>query len=66
MGNREEVDRAGADLKPSHQLAHLKQSVLEEAKQLLYREQVETMWLAHIHVKESVVLFCQPRTEFTL
>ena len=31
-----------ADLKPSHQLAHQKQSVPEEAKHLLYQEQVET------------------------
>ena len=32
-----------ADLKPSHQLAHFKQSVPEEAKRLLYLEQVETV-----------------------
>ena len=31
-----------ADLKPSHQLAHLKQSVSEEAKCLLHQQQVET------------------------
>ena len=31
-----------ADLKLSHQLAHLKQSVSEAAKCLLYQEQVET------------------------
>ena len=32
-----------ADLKPSLQMAHLRQAIPEEAKKLLYQEQIESM-----------------------